>query len=215
MNNIADILIENNFTKTLVNSFPCGLLVVDNHGHVQVVNDILGRALKINTRKMIGKATGNVLGCLHVSEHPKGCGHSDCCKECEIRKVTFKALVENRQQKAKAYLHFIIAGQVRESFLLLNAIFFSFNDRSFCILIIENLSTLKAFSSIDTKVGFRGIVGCSRYMREMFDTIRQVAHSDASVLVQGESGTGKELVALESRWGRCFIVDSFRVQPTA
>jgi two-component system response regulator AtoC len=32
-------------------------------------------------------------------------------------------------------------------------------------------------------------------MQEVFDTIRQVAPSRATVLVQGESGTGKELVA--------------------
>jgi transcriptional regulator with PAS, ATPase and Fis domain len=33
-------------------------------------------------------------------------------------------------------------------------------------------------------------------MQELFDTIRQVARTDAAVLIQGESGTGKELVAL-------------------
>ena len=40
-----------------------------------------------------------------------------------------------------------------------------------------------------------GILGESRAMREVFQTIRLVAASDARVLVTGESGTGKELVA--------------------
>ncbi|MBN1348737.1 sigma-54-dependent Fis family transcriptional regulator [candidate division KSB1 bacterium] len=39
------------------------------------------------------------------------------------------------------------------------------------------------------------IIGKSRSMREIFDLIRDVAPSNASVLIQGESGTGKELVA--------------------
>lgn len=48
----------------------------------------------------------------------------------------------------------------------------------------------------DTRNGFRGIVGRDEKMQELFDTIRQVARTDASVLIQGETGTGKELVAL-------------------
>jgi two-component system response regulator HydG len=40
-----------------------------------------------------------------------------------------------------------------------------------------------------------GIIGTSRGMREVFQTIRLVAGQETRVLVTGESGTGKELVA--------------------
>jgi len=39
------------------------------------------------------------------------------------------------------------------------------------------------------------LVGVSKPMQEVFDTIRQVAPTDAPVLLTGESGTGKELAA--------------------
>jgi len=42
---------------------------------------------------------------------------------------------------------------------------------------------------------FHGMVGISRPMQEIFDTIRQAATADFPVLIGGESGTGKELVA--------------------
>ncbi|MCK5850367.1 MAG: sigma 54-interacting transcriptional regulator [Kiritimatiellae bacterium] len=42
---------------------------------------------------------------------------------------------------------------------------------------------------------FSGIIGHDHKMLEVFDMIRDLADSNAPVLVQGESGTGKELVA--------------------
>ncbi len=42
---------------------------------------------------------------------------------------------------------------------------------------------------------FHGIVSRDRKMREIFHIIRNVAETEATVLVRGESGTGKELVA--------------------
>jgi len=48
---------------------------------------------------------------------------------------------------------------------------------------------------LDSKFGMENIIGHSPAMQEVFDTVRQVAVSRATVLLQGESGTGKELVA--------------------
>ncbi len=48
---------------------------------------------------------------------------------------------------------------------------------------------------IDSKFGLESIIGESPAMVEVLDTIRQVAPSRATVLIEGESGTGKELAA--------------------
>jgi DNA-binding NtrC family response regulator len=48
---------------------------------------------------------------------------------------------------------------------------------------------------LDAKFGMENIIGNSPQMQSVFDTVRQVAVSRATVLIQGESGTGKELVA--------------------
>lgn len=50
-------------------------------------------------------------------------------------------------------------------------------------------------SELDRKFNFENIVGKSEPMRRVFEAIRMVAKSKATVLIQGASGTGKELVA--------------------
>lgn len=57
---------------------------------------------------------------------------------------------------------------------------------------IENQS-LKA--QLDVQFGMENIIGKSASMQSVFEMVRQVAQSKATVLIQGESGTGKELVA--------------------
>jgi len=56
----------------------------------------------------------------------------------------------------------------------------------------ENVSL---HEQLDNKYGMESIVGNSPVMHQLFETIRQAAPTQATVLVQGESGTGKELVA--------------------
>lgn len=48
---------------------------------------------------------------------------------------------------------------------------------------------------VEKKFGLENIIGESAAMQEVYDTVKQVAPSRATVLIEGESGTGKELVA--------------------
>src|SRR5689334_15909792 len=48
---------------------------------------------------------------------------------------------------------------------------------------------------VDERYGLENILGESPSLREVLDTIKQVAPSSANVLIEGESGTGKELAA--------------------
>ncbi len=48
---------------------------------------------------------------------------------------------------------------------------------------------------LDDRFGIENVIGESAPMRDIFDHVRQVADSRATVLIRGESGTGKELIA--------------------
>ncbi|HJQ73957.1 MAG TPA: sigma-54 dependent transcriptional regulator, partial [Gaiellaceae bacterium] len=50
-------------------------------------------------------------------------------------------------------------------------------------------------SAVEDMDAFEGIIGRHPSMQAVFEVIRRVAPTDATVLITGESGTGKELVA--------------------
>ncbi|QDU84768.1 DNA-binding transcriptional response regulator [Planctomycetes bacterium Pla163] len=50
-------------------------------------------------------------------------------------------------------------------------------------------------AQLDERYGLEGLVGNSPAMKRVFDVLKQVSPTTATVLVLGESGTGKELVA--------------------
>jgi DNA-binding NtrC family response regulator len=68
---------------------------------------------------------------------------------------------------------------------------------------LENVSSIRRLreenvrlqQELEKRHSFAKIVGKSKPMQQLFDLIKVVADSDASVLVHGESGTGKEMVA--------------------
>ena len=49
--------------------------------------------------------------------------------------------------------------------------------------------------TVESQYRFGNFIGKSKPMRDVFEMIRKVAPSNATVLIEGESGTGKELVA--------------------
>jgi DNA-binding NtrC family response regulator len=62
--------------------------------------------------------------------------------------------------------------------------------------IIQHKQLLKETSlAPDKEFRFANLVGRDQAMFEIFEKIRQVAQTDATVLICGESGTGKELIA--------------------
>jgi two-component system, NtrC family, response regulator len=54
---------------------------------------------------------------------------------------------------------------------------------------------LRLRAAVETRYNFGNIVGKSKRMQEIFDLVKKMAPSSATVLIEGESGTGKELVA--------------------
>ena len=64
-----------------------------------------------------------------------------------------------------------------------------------CSVRILREQNVRLQEQLEQRHSFSSIIGRSKAMQEVFDLIRLVADSEASVLIHGESGTGKEMVA--------------------
>jgi PAS domain S-box-containing protein len=58
----------------------------------------------------------------------------------------------------------------------------------------DNSELVVLKNSLEKENTFKGIVGHSKQMQEIFDLIKEISESAAPVFIHGESGTGKEMV---------------------
>lgn len=67
-------------------------------------------------------------------------------------------------------------------------------DKAFNLLGLQS-ENRRLRDQLEHQIDFSHMVGISDVMQEIFDVVRRVAPTEASVLITGESGTGKELIA--------------------
>jgi len=193
---ISELVSNYPFVKTIFDALPCGLMIIDGEGMILTVNALMEGVFGLEGESSVGKPLGYALGCLDAVEGPVRCGSVSDCQACTVWNLAVTSISRNQKQKAQATLLVSANGQVRDIALMVRVLPFDFSDNRFAILIIEQLKGIESIPATGTQKGFRGIIGESAVMKELCESIRQIASSDAPVLIQGESGTGKELVAL-------------------
>jgi len=137
--------------------------------------------------------------------------------------LTYDAVEDQRFANAKSIqlqkIHSILCAPMTNNGSVIGAIYMdnrsnvgNFNEESRDFLIafsrqastaIENARLYEKLHSENDKLreqmkhqsSFPEIIGKSKKIREVFDLVRSVADSEATILIEGSSGTGKELIA--------------------
>ena len=196
MSDIKHLLNQDSFLKSLYESIPCGVLIVNRDRRVQAVNNVLERTFGISAAEVTNKRGGEALRCIHAFESPHSCGFADICQTCQIRNTALKALDGNQIHRNKAKIRLLIEGKAQDIQLLVSAAPLDHNGERFAVIILEDITELKNLRRrLKTEQSFAGIIGRNERMQELFETIREVCEVNLPVFIQGESGTGKELVA--------------------
>jgi sigma-54 dependent transcriptional regulator, acetoin dehydrogenase operon transcriptional activator AcoR len=196
MTSVTELLNQNSFLKNLFDSMPCGLMVLNKERRVQTINNILERTFGIHLSDVMMQRGGDALRCIHALASEKGCGSSDDCGQCMIRKTAMDAVGGSRVERNRAKATFQINGVETNLELLISAAPLDHEGERLAIVILEDITELNELKRrLKAETNFAGLIGSGTIMNELFRTIRDLADINVPVLIQGESGTGKELVA--------------------
>ena len=196
MKPIVEFLNQEGFLKSLFESIPCGVLIIDGDRRVLAVNNVLEQTFGISGAEVMDQRGGEALRCVNAFKNPKGCGFAEECITCGVRNTALEALAGNQIHRKKSNLQLLVDEKTRDLQLLISAAPFDHEGKRLAVIILEDMTELNTLRRrLKTDQSFAGIIGRDVKMQELFDTIRDVAEIDVPVLIQGESGTGKELVA--------------------
>ncbi|MGE5314151.1 MAG: sigma-54 interaction domain-containing protein [Acidobacteriota bacterium] len=168
-------------SSEILDSIAEGLFTVDQEFRIQYFNASAERITRLERSAVIGRI------CRHVF-------HSEACLfNCPIARVleSGKSIVDFKTVYAckagetipvKVNAAVICAKDGRPTGGVV-----SFRDAAYGGRSADDARTCQE--------SFFGLTGTSRAMQEIFETIREIAPTDATVLIQGETGTGKELAA--------------------
>jgi two-component system response regulator HydG len=181
----------NTYWKTVVSTIQDGIMIVDKEGTIVSVNQAMERLTGYTTDELVGNPC-SFLDC-DLCLNARGEAHNNqWCRLFEIGSIKRRRCTLMRKN-----------GKYIE--ILKNASLLR-NTRAQVIGAVETLTDITEIIQKDHQIeafrrelraedGFHGIMGTSPLMKQVFDLIKNVAQSDAPVIILGESGTGKELVA--------------------
>ena len=196
MKPIDKLLNQEGFLKSLFESIPCGVLIIDGDRRVLAVNNVLEQTFGISGAEVMDQRGGEALRCVNAFKNPKGCGFAEECITCGVRNTALEAFAGNQIHRKKAKIQLSVDGKTNDMQLLISAAPFDNEGKRLAVIILEDMTEMNTLRRrLKTDQSFAGIIGRDVKMQELFDTIREVAEVDVPVLIQGESGTGKELVA--------------------
>jgi len=100
---------------------PLPILLVDRKLRVLEMNEVLSECMGVAFEQAIGRPGGEVLGCVHAEEDPRGCGFAPACRECGVRRAVLATFRTGRPHRdVEAAVPVRRGGEVRELYLLVN-----------------------------------------------------------------------------------------------
>lgn len=178
------------FWKTVVQTMQEGLMLVDQKGRVEFVNQAFEKIIGYTLDEVRGKSC-EVFQCDHCFS-ARAEGRNKYCSLFREEQPRSSECVFRRKDGSSVHL-------------LKNAAVIR-DERGRVIGGVETMVDLsrvmekeKIIASLRQQLhsqdGFHGIVGTSPVMRQVLDLASSAANSDAPLVIYGESGTGKEILA--------------------
>jgi len=179
---LAAFMVQRRSTEQIIDSLDEGIIAHDDCGHIYLFNTAAERITGYSRADVLGRQC-------HTIFAPDGLCGSICPRYSNLLpsscvRPDYQVTFTNRN------------GEARKLRMMANPVVDGASRPSGVVLAMRDITEVNELRwELKEKHSFRGMVGHSEAMQEVFRTIHQVIASDYPVLITGESGTGKELVA--------------------
>ena len=164
---------------SLIDEIPLGIMVLDTRRRIVLIN----RAFEALSGFSMGDARG--IPCFHIMRTRL------CMQKCPLKEMD--------SNSESISIESDMINKERELIpVLINLSPIKDNEGNLTGF-LETVEDLRPLKEVDAKTqqayGFRHIIGKSREMTRLFQTVPLVAQNDSAVLITGETGTGKDVLA--------------------
>ena len=136
-----DFVSQNPVIDALLNNVGGQLAVLNEHRQVLIVNETLIQTLGLADANTIhGLRPGEVIGCVHASKDPGGCGTTKFCSTCGAAIAIVTSLGADEPAERNCAAEIKKDGQHQDLFLRVRASPIHFSDKRFLLLFLQDIS---------------------------------------------------------------------------
>jgi PAS domain-containing protein len=136
------------FFRSVLDSMPSAVFVVDAEVRILHLNATASAWLGKDDDAVFMLRGGEVFHCIHSTETPEGCGHSESCRDCVIRGSVQAAFRAGKVFRAKARVQLRQRDTLTDIHLLITTAPFTHEEQPLALLILEDISELIQLRSL-------------------------------------------------------------------
>lgn len=139
---------ENTYYRTILDSIPIPVFVVDSDVRVRDLNDAALRFCGQGKEAIYRQRGGEVLHCLHSLDVPEGCGRAPFCQNCMIRGSVTTCLQGQTVSRKRMRMEFVDGSSRKPMDLLITASPMPDASERLALLIIEDVTELLSLRAL-------------------------------------------------------------------
>lgn len=141
-----ELFVDAVFMRHALDAVPSIVLVADEDARILYRN----RAAKalLAGEKIYGNRIGEIMHCIHAEDVPAGCGRGPHCKDCLVRNSINASLSGQAVTRRRAEISVKTADCALTVPALISSSPFSYSDRLYALLVIEDVSELTILKAL-------------------------------------------------------------------
>ncbi|MBN1674565.1 MAG: PAS domain-containing protein [Kiritimatiellae bacterium] len=134
--------------RVALDANPSAVFVMNRDIRVVDFNEAAARLIGGEPERILKQSSGAVLRCIHAAESPEGCGHTESCTSCLVRRAVQQALDGERTHRLKTRMTLVEADEPRDAIFLVTAAPFDYHEQRLVLLVLEDISEFSELRQI-------------------------------------------------------------------